>query len=571
MLREVYIENLAIIGRVRLSLDAGLNVLTGETGAGKSMVIDALELALGGRASPDLIRAGEDRLVVEALFQVDAARYPRAAAVLEEMGLTPEELVVSREVQRTGRSLCRINGRPATVAMARAVSRGLVELHGQHEHQVLLDRSSHLDLLDLFGGLGDLRQRVTEAYRRWQRIRKELEELRSSARERARRLDLLEFQIREIDAARLRAGEDDELRRERQVLAAAEKLAGSARQAYELLYGGAEDSVHDRLARAAALLAEAARVDEGLNGLAAQVADLLAAVDEVARELGAYADGLEADPARLAQVEARLAAIDALKRKYADTVAGILAFREEAARERERLAGSEESGRELERELQEVEVSLAALAHELSTRRLAAASQLAERVTGHLRELAMGSARFLVDVQQEEDEGGLACGGRRLAVASHGVDRVEFVFSANPGEPARALERVASGGELSRVMLALKTVLADLDGIPTLVFDEVDAGIGGHVAHVLGAKLARVSQHHQVVVVTHLAPVAAFAARHLVVEKSVRGARTDVDVRSLDAEEERLHELARMLGGAEITREALEHARRLRQEAAPQA
>jgi len=571
VLRELYIENLAIIGRVRLSLDAGLNVLTGETGAGKSIVIDALELALGGRASPDLVRTGEDRLLVEALFEVDADHYPRAAAALKEMGWAAGELVLSREVQRTGRSLCRINGRPATVAMVRALTRYLVELHGQHEHQLLLDRSSHLGFLDGFAGLDQLRREMEETYRGWLKIRGDLEHLRSSARERARRLDLLEFQIREIDAARLRVGEDEELVRERQILVAAEKLVASARQVYELLYGGTEGTVHDRLAEAASLLGEACRVDEGLRPLAAQVEDLLTAVDEVSREVAAYADRVEGDPARLAQVEARLAIIDALKRKYADTVAGILAFRDEAARERDVLLHGEESAQELEKELARVETRLVGLAQQVSSLRSQAASRLAERVTGELGELAMGSAQFLVAVSQREDPAGLPCGGRRLAMGPHGMDQVEFLFSANPGEPPRPLEKVASGGELARVMLALKTVLADLDGIPTLVFDEVDAGIGGQTAHVLGAKLARVARHRQVVVVTHLAPVAAFARHHLVVQKTVSGARTDVEVTVLAREEQRLQELARMLGGAQVTREALEHARRLRQEAAPQA
>lgn len=571
MLRELYIENLAIIGRVRLSLDAGLNVLTGETGAGKSIVIDALELVLGGRASPDMVRAGEDRLLVEALFEVDADRFPRAAAVLEEMGWSAGELVLSREVQRGGRSSCRINGRPATVAMVRALTRHLVELHGQHEHQLLLDRSSHLDFLDAFAGATSLRQEVEQAYRRWKEIRAQLEELRSSARERARRLDLLEFQIREIDAARLREGEEEELLRHRQVLAAAERLAGATRQAYELLYAAAEGSIHDRLALAAALLDEASRVDESLRPLAGQVHELLAAVDEVAREVAAYADRVELDPARLAEVEARLAVIDALKRKYGDTVAAILAFREQAAREREALLHADETALELERELGEVEAGLAALAERLSHLRARAASALAERVNAELEGLAMSSARFVVSVGQREDPSGLPCQGRRLAIGPQGADQVEFLFTANPGEPPRPLEKVASGGELARVMLALKTVLADLDGIPTLVFDEVDAGIGGHTAHVLGSKLARVARRRQVVVVTHLAPVAAFARHHLVVRKTLRDGRTDVEVQVLADEELRIQELARMVGGARVTREALDHARRLRQEAAQQA
>ncbi|MDI6893385.1 MAG: DNA repair protein RecN [Bacillota bacterium] len=569
MLRELYIENLAIIGRVRLSLDAGLNVLTGETGAGKSIVIDALELVLGGRASPETIRAGEDRLLVEALFEIDAHRHPRAAAALGEMGWSPGELVLTREVQRGGRSSCRINGRPATVAMVRSLTRSLVELHGQHEHQLLLDRASHLDFLDGFAGAGSLRQDLEESYRRWKRLGEDLEELRSSARERTRRLDLLDFQIREIDGARLRDGEEEELLRQRQVLAAAEKLVGAARQVYDLLYGGAEGSGHDRLALAAGLLAEASRVDDSLRPLAAQTEELLAAVDEVAREVAAYADRVELDPARLAQVEARLAAIDTLKRKYADTVAGILAFRQEAARQRDALLHGDESARELERELGAVEARLVALADQLSSARAQAATGLAERVTAELQELAMASARFVVGVEQREDPGGLPCAGRWLAIGPHGVDQVEFLFTANPGDPPRPLERVASGGELARVMLALKTVLADLDGIPTLVFDEVDAGIGGHAAHVLGVKLARVARHRQVVVVTHLAPVAAFARHHLVVHKTVRDGRADVEVEVLVDEDLRVQELARMVGGARITREALDHARRLRQEAAP--
>lgn len=565
MLRELYIENLALIDRARLVLEPGLNALTGETGAGKSLVIDALELVLGGRASPDLVKAGEDGLLVEAFFQLSGPSPVRER--LAEMGWEADEVVLTREAHRSGRSLCRLNGRPVTVGMLRSLTRGLVDLHGQHEHQLLLDKSTHLRFLDAFAGQEQLRRQVEEAFGRWREIRSQLAGFSAQARERVRRLDLLEFQIREIDAARLRTGEEEELARERLLLAGAEQLAAAVRGAYESLYGGSDGAAHDRLAQALACLEDAVRLDSRLEPLRDQLREALATVDEVAREVAVYADGIQFDPGRLAEVEERLQLIASLKKKYADTVSGILLFRQEAARERELLLGAEESAEFLEREQARWQGRLVELAGQLSGERQRAASRLQERVEEELKELGMGSARFLVEVRQREEEGGLPCGSRRLAVGPAGADEVEFLFSANPGESPRPLERVASGGELSRVMLALKTVLAEADAVPTVVFDEVDAGVGGRTAAILGAKLARVARQRQVVVVTHLAPVASFAQHHLLVNKITEKGKTDVQVIPLVEEEERVKELARMLGGAALSKESLEHARRLRQEA----
>ena len=572
MLRELYIENLAIIGRVRLELDAGLNVLTGETGAGKSILIDGLELVLGGRAQAEMVKSGQEQMVVEALFEVDAETSPRAVRELEELGLQPGELVVTRTVNRTGRSGCRINGRPATLATVRSLTGHLVDLHGQHEHQTLLDPSSHALFLDAFAGQLPLRQEVGKAYRLWREARSALHSLRERARERARQIDLLRFQVEEIDAARLRPGEEEELEEERRLLANAERLERAARTAYELLYGVSEGSAHDRVAEAAAALAEGARVDPRLEVQARRAEELLAGLDESARELAAYADQAHFDPERLAQVEARLGIIETLKRKYGDTIEEILRFRDRSAQEKESLQQAEERAEQLVREVTLREARLRELAAELSRRRQEAAGQLSQRVEAELRQLAMPAAVFVAQVSQGYDENGLPPGDpddrAEGPVGEDGFDRVEFLFNANPGQDLRPLEKVASGGELSRVMLALKVALAEIDAIPTLVFDEIDAGVGGQTAAILGAKLAQVARFRQVLVVTHLAAVAAHARRHLVVDKVVADGQTEVAVRVLSDEEARVAELARMLGGAGLSPQAREHARRLRAESA---
>lgn len=566
MFLELYVENFALIDRLRLRLGEGLNILTGETGAGKSILIDAVETVLGGRASVDFIRSGEEKALVEVLF--DVSGLPGARGLLEEWGLATDEgvLLLGREIGRGGRTTSRINGRVATASMIREIGQYLIDIHGQHEHQSLLRPEKHLDLLDRFGGVEVLEagERVGNLYRRWKEADRKLQELVGDQRDRARRLDLNRFQVEEIDRARLVAGEEESLAEERKLLANAERLAEIAGECYSLLYEGSDrqGSACDLIGRATSALAEACRFDGDLQATMDGLQQALYQVEDAARELYRYREKVQCDPGRLMEVEARLDLLSQLKRKYGDSVSEILAYRAQAAAELERLENSEELAAQLAAEREAIRAELAREAAGLSSLRRTQAGILAERVAAELADLNMPGAQFEVGFRWEEDSEGVLVGDRTLAVGPRGIDRVEFIFSANPGDSPRPLSRIASGGEMARVMLALKSVLAEADEVPTLIFDEIDAGIGGRAAEAVGEKMAYIAGRRQVLCITHLAPIASLADRHYLIEKRVQGERTvtDVDVVEGDA---RVAEIARMIGGSGLGRVTQEHAARM--------
>lgn len=583
MLVEIAIEHFALIDRARLSLGAGLNVLTGETGAGKSIILDAVAAALGGRAPADVVRSGEERAVVEAVF--DLSDLPDARGTFATLGLEPDEegvLVVRREIARQGRGRILANGRAVTAAMLREAVQRAADLHGQHEHQSLLQPQRHLELLDQYGGMllksqghalevldqygGDpilaLRSRVAEVHRRLEEVRAELAALAGDARDRARRVDLLQYQLDELDRARLRPGEEEELEAELRRLASAGRLKEAAAEAYALLYEGmpGQEAAQDLVGRASALVEEIARTDPGAAHLLDLLQTALAHIQEASRFLADYRERVEDDPARLEAVERRLQELAALRRKYGNTVEEMLRFREEVAAELERLAGGEERAAELEREQARLGREAEELAARLTEARRQAAEALSAQVARELADLGMPHARFAVAVEPPARPTWQEVGPR-------GWDRVEFLFSPNPGEPLRPLARIVSGGEMSRIMLAMKVILARVDGIPTLVFDEVDTGISGRTAQAVAEKLARIAQSRQVLCVTHLPQVAAMADVHFSIHKEVDGGRTVTRVERLD-EEGRVREIARMIGGAEVTRLTLENARELIRSAA---
>ena len=551
MLRELRIRNFAVIEAVTVPFGPGLNVLTGETGAGKSILIDAILLIRGARAQTDIIRTDQESAAVEAVF--DVAPPAPAAAVLDEAGLAAEEgqVVIRRELARSGRHRAFINDSPVTVALLERLGDHLVEIHGQHEHQRLLEPASQLELLDRFADADEPRERVADLVAKYRAARDEVERARASERGRAQREDLLRFQVGELDAARLRPGEEEALRAERRRLQNAERLAGGLASVQALLDEDAE-AVASRLAQAVRLLQDLARLDpefatpvEALDGARAHVEDALGAVR-------ALRDRLAVEPGRLEAVDERLDALTRLKRKYGETEEAMLAFRAEAARELDRLARHDELTAASERTLGELRAELGAAAEALADRRAAAARRLATEVQREIR--ALGMERAVFEVAHE-----------RLAleeVSPRGLDRVEFRLSTNPGEALRPLARVASGGELSRIMLAVKAVLAKADRVPTLIFDEVDAGIGGRVAGVVAQKLATAAEGRQVLCVTHLPPIAARAHHHVRVEKRVRAGRTRVGVAPLDGAA-RVEEIARMLAGEVVTDTARGHAREL--------
>jgi DNA repair protein RecN (Recombination protein N) len=564
MLAELRIRDLGVIDDARLEVSAGLNVLTGETGAGKTMVVDALALLLGGRADPGAVRAGRPAALVEGRLQPGAD--PAVADALASAGVSDEdgEVVVARQVLVEGRSRAQLQGRMATVAAVADVVRPLVEVHGQHEFQELLRPGVQRELLDRFAGEAALAPRAGFAagWRRLRAVTRELDELAARAREREREIDLLGHQLDEIHAAQVRVGESAELAAEAERLANAEALQQAAALAHQLLEGDEDAGAATALGAAAKAVHGPGGHDPALGELAGRAQALAAEVADLASSLRAYAEAVLVDPARLEEVQARIAQLRDLERKYGEDEAAVLAFADQAAARLAELEGGTLRSEALEAEAAKLRGELAGLGAALTAARREAADRLGEALRVELADLAMPSARVVVEVEQDPDAAGLEVGGRRLAATEDGLDRVELQLAAHPGAPLRPLGRAASGGELSRVMLALRVVLAGVDRTPTLVFDEVDAGVGGRTAAAVGRRLAQLARNHQVLVVTHLPQIAAHADRHFTVEKRSAEGTTSTDVRLLD-DAGRVGELSRMLAGMEGSGLAQAHAEEL--------
>lgn len=576
MLRELRIENFALIDELTLPLGPGLTALTGETGAGKSIIVDALNAALGERVTSEAIRGGADTARIEAAF--DASDAPAARAAAESAGVagTDGRIVLARTIA-AGRSQYRINDRPASMADLRAIGEHLADIHGQHEHQALIHERYHRGFLDAFGGTDH--QELLASYRAaWDALReaqRARERIALDERTRAQRLDLLRFQLEEIDAAALTPGEDEELAAERARLMHFERLRGGGAEAYDALEDEQAGALGP-LRRAAEVVEELAAIDPALRESASALIDAVDRGEEAARTLRAYLETLDEDPGRIDEVEGRLNLIAGLRRKYGETVRAILAHRDGVAREIAELEGAEQSAEELERHIAKLEAEAGQAAERLSQSRRELAEVLAARVEEELRPLGMERARFAVDIEADADEAGLPGDrersqreGRRWAADAGGIDRVRFMLSANPGEELRPLSKVASGGELSRVMLTFKSLSAGAPGsaVPTIVFDEVDANIGGRVAHAVAEKLIAVSARAQVLCITHLPQIACMADRQIAVSKRVVGERTIVEVTELEGEA-RVSEIARMMGESETARTAREHAAEMLAEAA---
>lgn len=563
MLTEIYIENFALIDRLTVSLGGGLTVLTGETGAGKSIVIDAINVLLGERAGAEFVRTGAERAVLQAVF--DLSDCQQLLPALRELGVEPEDglLIINREVAREGRNVARINGRTCPVNVVRQVGDLLVDLHGQHEHQSLLREDHHIDFLDALGNeaFQQVKTEMAALARRRAGCQRELRELRSDARDRTRAIDLLGYQIEEIDKAGLTAGEDEELTAERNRLANAEKLHSAAEESYALLYEASEgQSVLEALGTAELQLATQARYDAALEPLAASLRAAAELIADVCHELAEYRERVYFDPERLAEVDERLNLVHILQRKYGESIAAILEYRNKRAEELHRLTHFEEQIDEVQAELNAIDGKLAIKAQELSAARAKIAAQMAASVQTELEHLGMPKAVFRVDMQRQADDDGIVIDGESVAVTTQGIDQVAFHLSANIGEPPRPLAKIASGGELSRVMLALKAVSARDAGVPTLIFDEIDTGIGGRTAEAVGEKLAQVARSVQVICVTHLAQLAFYGDEHFLIEKSSDGERTNSTMRWLTGEE-RVAELARLQAGGHISEAVLAHIR----------
>ena len=553
MLKLLRINNIALIPSLEVEFGPGLTLLTGETGGGKSILIDAIGLLLGDRASLELIRSGEERAAVEAVFEVAGA-----SEWLEERGLAAEgdEVVLRRELQSNGKGRATVNGALVPVSLLRDLAPRLAVIHGQHEPQGLLDPAAHLDLLDHFAGADEGRP-LAEFFRDLRTAEAGLERLRGDRREAERRREMLEFQATEIERAALVAGEEEALRVEKARQANAGRLAALSGEAYALLYDD-EAAALSRLGQVFRRVEDLAAIDPSFRAFLDARSEVLAPLEDLALRLRDYHEQLEVSPGRLDEIEGRLAVLERLKKKYGATVEEVLAFGERCRRELDALASPEEQEKTLVARCERLAAAYLERARELSRKRRAAARELRKRVQDELAQLAMEKTRFEVAFAPAEAE---AAADPSLWT-ERGLERAEFLLSPNPGEELRPLARIASGGELSRIMLGLKSVVrSDVPGL-TLVFDEVDAGIGGRVAEVVGRKLKAVSARQQVLCVTHLPQIAAFADQHLAVRKRVEQGRTLTLVEPL-AGDARAEEIARMLGGETITATARQHAREM--------
>lgn len=563
MLLTLRIQNLAIIDALDIEFSPGLNILTGETGAGKSIILGALNLILGGRASAEDVRTGSERARVEAVFAVRDLGSVRAWLEAHGHETGDDDLLLAREISRSGRSRCFVMDSLVPLAALRELGDRLVDIHGQHQHQSLLAVESHLEGLDHFAHSQAACERVASLYGHWQALGERLAALSRDERELERHKDMLAFQVREIETARLEAGEDARLEQERQRLAHADALATASQHAEDLLVEGesVETTVVSLLARVEEALGDITRCDASMAPLADELREARFQLEDLAARLRQYRSALDPDPGRLEEVEDRIDLIRRLKRKYGSTIEDILALGEKNRRE---LDGLEHRDDEIERvrtERDQEASNLGQACEELSAKRRAAARKLETALVRVLADLNMPHTRFSVTMDREAVEAGEGApiGGRHWRVDPSGVDRVEFLLSPNPGEELKPLRKIASGGELSRIMLALKSLIAKTDRIPTLVFDEIDVGIGGAAADRVGEKMAQLGETHQILCITHLPQIAAKARTHFAVEKTLVKKRAQTTVRRLD-DSERPAELARLLEGGEVTDLGRRHA-----------
>jgi DNA repair protein RecN (Recombination protein N) len=567
MLSELHIKNYALIDELHLSFDSGLTVFTGETGAGKSILIDALNQVLGNRADSNSIRTESSTSTVEALFDIHALTH--LPTLLDELGYVlddPEQLILRRELSRNGKNRCWIGGQISTLATLQQVGQELVDMHGQHEHQSLLKSSKQLDTLDEFGGTFLLRQKVREMFGHVRDIREELEHLKQSDSQKQSRIELYRHQINEIESAELKEEEEESLTQQRQFFRHSEQLLRLTTLILAELNGSESDhaGMIPSLGKIRSAFRELQSVDSTLENLDKQLEPVEITLEQMYREMTAYLEKVNMDPQRLEQIEERLDIIHRLKRKYqTNTIGELLALLAKWKNELEGLAHQEERIGELEKQLHQATKELSATAVQLSEKREGAGKQLSKKIQTELAELGMKHASFQISVRRKKDPNGwISHAGECYAISSTGIDDNEFLFSANAGEPVKPLSKVISGGELSRVMLALKTIFAKADRIPTLIFDEIDVGIGGAMASTVARKLQEIALLHQVLVITHLPVIAASAKNHFRVNKVQDTKRTVAQISRLEGED-RVQEIARMTSGDMVSKASITHAKEL--------
>ena len=561
MIKEIRIRNFAIIENLAVNFEQGLNVLTGETGAGKSIILGALNLLLGGRADTDSIRSGETTAFVEGAFEVTD---PATLDLIRECGIEMEdgELLVKRQVSNAGKNRCLLNDSPVTVSTLAKIGDRLVDLHGQHDHQALLHPETHIDLLDLYGKSQELRNEFALNFSDYQTQAKKLQSMKMDEQERLQKEEFLSFQLAEIDAAGLSEEEEEEIKAESHKLKHAEKIRAGLQQSQSLLTDD-QGSILENLGQVLKELEAVLEIDPGLAETVERSRSAYYELEEVVESLRGYNRSLEFNPNRLEEIEDRLAEINGLKRKFGNDITEILKRRDQIAEELQQLASNDENMKALEEELRQKEKVLSKLAIRLAEKRESAAKNFTASVEKELKELSMGNVQFGVRFDYPSDpDGFILFRKEKMKASATGLGTLEFMFSPNPGEELRPLVKIASGGEVSRVMLALKSILNDQDTIPVMIFDEVDTGIGGGVAEKVGLKLQKVASTKQVLCITHLPQIAGLASSHFRIEKQIKSKRTHSTIHQLE-HEERVEELARMSSGETITDASLEHAREM--------
>lgn len=552
MLLELHINNFALIDKLDISFSSGLNILTGETGAGKSIIIDSVNFVLGEKQTRDIIRTGQESAYVEGVFD---SKSSELSEILKDNGIEDEDIIIlSREINLSGRSIARINGRTVTLGTLKQVGRLLIDIHGQHEHQSLLDEEKHIYILDSFcpASFKELKEEYGELYSKLTEVESKLQKLKTDDQYKLRRMDLISFQINEISDANLVCGEDSELAKKKAILTNSEKIYQSLSNVYEQLYSGGENkSAFDSIGGSIVLLEGISCFDEKLKEYKSALEDIYYRMEDVLQEIRIYRDGVEYNQEELDQIEQRLDLINMLKRKYGSTIEDILEYKSKISLEMEQMERSEEIISELEKEKSTITEKLKYLASSMTMVRQETAEKLKSQVEAELKYLGMEKAVFKAEILM------------RRELNQNGQDEVAFLLTANPGEPLRPLSRVASGGEMSRIMLALKSVMADIDRIPTLIFDEIDTGISGRTAQAVGERMCSIARNHQLLCVTHLPQIAAMADVHFKIEKLVRNEVTTTYVTRL-SDEDQIEELGRLLGGVQVTELTRQHAREMK-------
>lgn len=549
MLKKMIIQNFALIESLELELHPGFNSLTGETGAGKSIIIDAVDVVMGGQGLTEFIRSGENSARIEAFFEI--AGNSKVIAILEELGLVPGEdeyLILSRELVRSGKNVCRVNGRPVNLSVYKDVTKNLVDIYGQHHQQSLLDPQKHIELLDVFGGedLLSVKAELLLIFNEYSNLITKIETMESSEKEQARMLDIYKFQFDEIENSTLHIGEEDELTEDKKILSNTEKLSFLSSEVYELLYGGQKSAV-DLLNEALKNLKEISSIDNEMRPHYEALEAVLYQVEETARDIKEYGSKIEADPERLEEVNNRMALITNLKKKYGNTIEEILQYQKQVASSMELVEHWEDEIKKLKKLYDETKIKYNEKASLLTQARNKVAENLAILVENELKELNLPHVSFMVKIESRDQPG------------SQGMDEVEFMISPNLGEPLKPLSKIISGGEASRIMLAFKTILAEADSVSTMIFDEVDAGVGGAALQAVAQKLATIGDSRQVICVTHSPHIAAYADHHYEIVKTVKNDRTVTKVNLLTYEK-RVEEIARMLSGDKITELTRKHA-----------